>query len=232
MLKFLSSIFSHEKRVLQNSTTLQEPVSMWKDTGKVYYLENTLKLSFESDMGKVTFENLNFDKLSKILNKIQQNDDSLFNQKTTANIKDALTVSVCAVTWQQKDNSTRIKAIPQAAILRSKTAGFESSQAVFRHQQLLEHDDVLATTQVNGRDGVFTYSNVSVGQFIKQLEYTNNNLANLYKKQISVNQDNFKQAFTEKEEQAINNLLSIKNDDQQIIENNQRPNGNEGQKHD
>lgn len=218
MLKFLSSIFSSSQRQLQNSDICPETVSVWQDTGKVYYLENTLKLSFESDIGKVTFEDLNFDKLSSILNKIEQNDDSLFNQKTTANVTDALTISVCAVTWQQKANSTRIKAIPQAAILRSKTADFESSQAVFRHQQLLEHDDILATSQVNGREGVFTYSNVSVGQFIKQLEYTNNNLANLYKKQISVNQDNFKQAFTEKEEQSINNLLEIKNAEQMIID--------------
>ncbi len=222
MFKILAPFFSRNKTSVTNTdnTANNVAVSIWKDTGKVYYLENTLKLSYDSELGKVTYEDLNLEKLSQLLVELDNTDRKGSNQKTVANVKDALTISICAVTWQQKDGSTRIKAIPNAAMLRSKTSDFKQSQAVFRHEHQLEHDDILATTNVNGKNGVFTYSGVSVKQFVNQIENINQALTDEYRKQISVKQDNFKQAFTDNEEQAIHTLLDFSENKNSVIEHN------------
>ena len=220
MFKLLAPLFTRNKNGIKkaNHPSDHQSVSIWKDTGKVYYLENTLKLSYDSELGKVTYEDLNLEKLGQVLSELAYSDRKGSNQKSTANVKDALTISICAVTWHQKDGSTRIKAIPNAAVLRSKSSDFQQSQAVFRHEHQLEHDDVLAATNVNGKNGVFTYTGISVEQFVKQIEYTNQALSSDYKKQISVKQDNFKQAFTENEEQAIQSLLGFADESKNVIE--------------
>ena len=107
MLNFLTPFFRKRKRKLQSKNTSlnseERSISIWQDTGKVYYLENTLKLSYESDLGKVTIEDLNLDKLRGVLEQISNKDRSLQNQKAVANVQDALTIRICAVTWQKKD---------------------------------------------------------------------------------------------------------------------------------
>jgi hypothetical protein len=62
---------------------------------------------------------------------------------TTAGQKLAFNISISGVTWQKNKYTQRIKAIAGAALLRSQTACFSQSQAVFQCASLLEHEDIL-----------------------------------------------------------------------------------------
>ncbi|MBE1301931.1 MAG: hypothetical protein GJ680_18750 [Alteromonadaceae bacterium] len=193
---------------------VREPseVSVWRDTGEVYYLENTLKLSYQSNSGAITLEKVHLNNLADVLQQIDSiAPDSPLARVDVANQASAFNISLCAVTWQKKDGSVRIKAIPDAALLRSKTSCFSKSQAVFRHAFLLEHDDLLSPTLSHTKEGVFTYNRVSIAQFTQQIQQANAKLANVYKKAISVKHDNFTNAFTDHENQIINDILVPEN---------------------
>lgn len=189
------------------STRTELATSVWRDTGNIFYLENTLKLTYQGKYGKITVENVHLDNLPVILADIAQQQSQFMQQADVAGQKDALYISVCAVTWQTDGQSTRIKAVPEAAILRSSTPRFERTQAVFKHEFMLEHDDLLSLTSTQ-KEGVFTYPNISLPQFVRQIELANAAVAPDYRRQLSVKQDNFATAFTEHETQVIEHLLA------------------------
>jgi hypothetical protein len=56
---------------------------------------------------------------------------------TTAGQKLAFNISISGVTWQKNEYSQRIKAIAGTTFLRSQTACFSQSQAVFKHYRYL-----------------------------------------------------------------------------------------------
>jgi hypothetical protein len=58
------------------------------------------------------------------------------------------------------------------------------------------------------KEGVFTYPNISLPQFVRQIELANAAIAPDYRRQLSVKQDNFATAFTEHETQVIEHLLA------------------------
>lgn len=183
--------------------------SLWRDTGQVYYLLNTLKLSYESEYGPVTFENLNLNSLRSLLNELNNAKSPHLKQKVTAGHTCAYNISLCGVTWQQNEDGTRIKAIPESAMLRCVSSDFKRSQAVFKHEVFLEHHDILNAPSVNHQNGVFTYSNVSVEQFIRQLEQANADISSDLKRRISVNPENFKALYSAHEQAEIDGLLNL-----------------------
>lgn len=185
-------------------------VSVWHDTGQVYYLENTLKLTYQSKSGPITIEKLSLHAVADVLAQLQALDaSSPLSRQEVANQTDAFNISVCGVTWQKSSDgtSTRIKALPEAALLRSPTACFSKSQAVFKHAFLLEHDDLLTPTTSSGRAGVYTYNRISIAEFTQQLATANARLASKDRRKITVGFDNFNAAFTEHEQQAIEAII-------------------------
>lgn len=185
-------------------------VSVWHDTGQVYYLENTLKLTYQSKSGPITIEKLSFNTVADVLAQLQAlNASSPLSRQQVANQTDAFNISVCGVTWQKSSDgtSTRIKALPEAALLRSPTACFSKSQAVFKHAFLLEHDDLLSPTTSSGRAGVYTYNRISIAEFTQQLVAANARLVSKDRHKITVGFDNFNTAFTEHEQQAIEAII-------------------------
>ena len=48
-----------------------DAVSIWRDTGQVYYLENTLKLTFQSNSGAITIEKMSLESLPRVLKELQ-----------------------------------------------------------------------------------------------------------------------------------------------------------------
>jgi hypothetical protein len=197
-------INKHEITVVQETKT-----SIWRDTGQVYYLLNTLKLSYESEYGAVTFENLNVSSLTALLAELQNTQHTHLKQKVTAGQTFAYSISLCGVTWEEHQDSTRVKAIAEAAMLRSTQNDFVRSQAVFKHQSLLEHDDILNAPTATNKAGVFTYSNVSIKQFVAQLEHTNATISQDLRRRINVQPDNFKRLFSEREQHEVNTLLQV-----------------------
>lgn len=196
-------------RSVEPSSSNINAISIWKDTGQVYYLENTLKLTYQSNAGKITIEKLSLSSLPEVLAELQGLDNaSTLSRKEVANQVDAFSVSVCGVTWQTSHDgqSVRIKALPEAATLRSPTACFTKSQAVFKHAFMLEHDDLLTPTSSN-KPGVFTYNRISITDFIDQLTLSNEKIAQSQKAKITVGNENFESAFTEHEQSIIEKYI-------------------------
>jgi hypothetical protein len=182
--------------------------SMWRDTGQVYYFLNTLKLSYESDYGLVSFENLNLDSLSSLLSELRDTQQPHLKQKVTAGQTFAFNISLCGVTWEESADSIRVKAIAEAAMLRAVNSDFVRSQAVFKHESFLEHNDILNAPSISNNGGIYTYSNISIEQFVEQLEHANSTISNNLKRRINVQPENFKQLFSEHEKTVLDNLLS------------------------
>ena len=129
--------------------------------------------------------------------------------KNTANQKSAFNISLCGVTWQKNANATRIKAIPDAALLRSQPACFSKSQAIFRHATLLEHDDLLTSSLIQPKAGQFIYNRITVEQFTQQIKIANKRISEDLRKKVLINQDNFDSPFTEHESEEIERLIDI-----------------------
>lgn len=185
-----------------------DAVSIWQDTGQVYYLENTLKLTYTSNSGVMTLEKLSLNELPDVIKALDAMPaGSPLARATVAQQDDAYVVSVCGVTWQKSHDSVRIKALPEAAMLRSKTHCFTKSQAVFKHAFLLEHDDLLTPSIGGKKEGVYTYNRISIEDFTQQLARANERIAPPMRKSIPVHSDNFKTAFTEHEKTVIDVVL-------------------------
>ncbi|GAB54298.1 hypothetical protein GPUN_0144 [Glaciecola punicea ACAM 611] len=199
-----------KRRNNQQITSEQEiKTSIWRDTGQVYYLLNTLKLSYESEYGPVTFESLNVSSLAALLSELNDTQHPHLKQKVTAGQTFAYSVSLCGVTWEESENSTRVKAISEAAMLRSTQSDFVHSQAVFKHESFLEHNDILNAPTSAHSGGVFTYPNISIEQFVDQLAHTNASISHKLRRRINVQPENFKRLFTEQEQSEVNALLQI-----------------------
>ena len=213
----MPSIFQHVKNAfstpnkpsdtgMEHVTPKQSNEPLWQDTGEVFYIENTLKLSYQSKYGRVTFEDLNFVTLTEVLKDIKKNEEDYLKQASVAGQKIAFDISLCAVTWQQNGDSTRIKAISDAAVLRSTDVDFSHSQAVFKQNFMLEHDDVLSSSSPN-RNGTSTHYNVSVQQFLVEIKKANLAIAPENKRRINVKNENFERTFTAREELNLRGIL-------------------------
>lgn len=211
ILKPLSRLFATDTK---NDLVVKDAVkeSIWRDTGQVYYMTNTLKLSYETKFGPVTYENLTLEALPQLLKELNASDNPLLQQKETADQKDAFVISMCGVTWEENENSTRVKAITEAAMLRSVQSDFKKSQAVFKHEYFLEHNDVLNAPSLSNNKGVFTYANISIEEFVTQIELANSQISADLKRRISVQPDNFKTLFSAAEEQVLGKVLNTPSD--------------------
>ncbi|MET1218216.1 MAG: hypothetical protein ABWW63_01130 [Glaciecola sp.] len=196
----------------QDEVTDSRDLSIWRDTGQVYYLENTLKITYQSQYGKMTLEQVKLADVVKILKDIQKNEAQYIQQAEVAGQKDAICISVCAVTWQTNGETTRIKAIPEGAMLRSQHANFFRTQAVFKHEFALEHDDLL-TSNALIKPGWFTYMGISVEQFLLQIRKSNLAISPAFKRLVSVNAENFAETFTDNEKGQVMPFLLGEYDD-------------------
>ena len=187
-----------------------QPFSIWEDTGQVYYLENTLKLTYQSNSGLITLEKLSMSELPNVIKDIELLPSS--SPLAIANIEQqqsAFNISICGVTWQKNEHTTRIKAISDAALLRSQTACFSKSQAIFRHATLLEHDDFMTSSMAHPKRGMHIYNRVSVEQFIQQIVAANARISSELRKTVLIKSDNFDRPFTEHETAQIEQLINI-----------------------
>ena len=207
VIKPVINWISRSKKNTQLAPVQESTASIWRDTGQVYYFLNTLKLSYESDYGSVSFENLNLDSLTSLLSELRNTQQPHLKQKVTAGQTFAFSISLCGVTWEENADSIRVKAISEAAMLRAVNSDFTRSQAVFKHESFLEHNDILNAPSISNNGGIYTYSNISIEQFVEQLEHANSTISNNLKRRINVQPENFKQLFSELEKTVLDNLL-------------------------
>ena len=176
----------------------------------MYYLENTLKLAYQSNSGLITLEKLSLNSITETIAQIESLPlNSPMAVARTAGQKSAFNISICGVTWQKNEHTQRIKAIAGAALLRSQTAYFSQSQAVFKHASLLEHEDILTSQFAHSQNGMYDYNGISISQFTAQLKAANARLHNDLGRQVYIRAENFDTTFTEHESQQLDALIGF-----------------------
>ena len=85
MLPGLLKRFNSAAKKTDVSQPEQPGGSIWQDTGEVYYLENTLKLTYTANSGVVTLEKLSPDSLANVVETLDKlPSDSPFARAVTA----------------------------------------------------------------------------------------------------------------------------------------------------
>jgi hypothetical protein len=176
--------------------------SLWEDTGRVVYLMDTLKLSYESERGLITFEKLSIDDAKAILSDIAEGRLAPLKQKVVAGQTAEIRLSICGLSWQTFNGSTRAKAINDAAVLRSINPYFNDSHALFKHADLIAQHDPGVLSLPN-QANVFSYYDVSVNAFFEQLEKINQQFMPKDKSQLCLNRSNYDAPFSEHEQQVL-----------------------------
>lgn len=179
--------------------------NLWEDTGRLYFLLDTLKLSFESEVGLVTYERLSIDMVKDILQQIKAGKSAAFRQKVVAEQTSEIRISVCGMTWQTLHGQSRTRAITEAAVLRSTEPDFFKSQALFKHADRQADLDPNILSLPN-QGNVFTYDRVSVSDFFTQIKTINTRFEPENKASINLNRENYLAPFSDNEQSVIDNL--------------------------
>ena len=101
MKQLLTKLFAPTHKAKDTSNILAKAyeeshyTSLWQDTGEVMYLFDTIKLSFESEVGEVTFEKLKPEDVASILADIEQANSPAMRQKITAEQTAEIRISIC-----------------------------------------------------------------------------------------------------------------------------------------
>jgi hypothetical protein len=208
---FIPQILQADRAQRDTSKTLAKAyeeslvTNLWEDTGRLYFLLDTLKLSFESEVGLVTYERLSVEMVKDILNQIKEGESAAFRQKIVAEQTSEIRISVCGMTWQTLHGQSRTRAITEAAVLRSTTPDFLNSQALFKHaDRIIDLDPNILSlpNQVN----VFTYDRVSVTDFFSQIKTINTRFEPENKASINLNRENYLAPFSDNEQKTIDTL--------------------------
>jgi hypothetical protein len=216
MKQLLTKLFTPRVRPKDTSDILAKAyeeshyTSLWQDTGEVMYLFDTVKLSYESEYGEVTYEKLAIADVEAILDDIKQATTPAMRQKVTAEQTAEIRISICGISWQQHNGQVRAKAIPEAAVLRSTHASFANSQAVFKHADLIANIDrelLFLPNQTN----VFRYNDVSVAAFFEQLEAINARFSQNTENLVCLNKANYDAPFSEHELSQLK-MLNVVNE--------------------
>ena len=206
LLRFFGKPLKNKKK---HPTQTPKPTP-WQDTGRVFYLLDTLKLSYEGERGLVTLERVDIDTLEELLQDISQPQAGHFRRRTTAGQSLAVHLSVCGVTWQEYGDQQRIKAIADAAVLRTKDPQLIDTQAIFKHADLSYDDAKAAVSTPLTTPGAFVYSRITPRQFIDRLLSANSALLPRYRNSITLRRQNFEQLFSSYEQQVLLQQANIK----------------------
>lgn len=207
--KFMSLLsfckaFELEKKERSTEQTLIK--SFWRDTGLTYYLIDTLKLSVETEDGVVSFERISANRLEAIVSGISNGSLPHICPKVTAGQTAAIIISLCGATWQELDSKRRVKAIPEAAVLRIRVGDGEGSQAIFKTESHNLRSDVDTGLPTRAMNHAHSYLDISFRQFLEQLEYANSCLPTGFKRGLHINVNNFRELFTKSESSSLSSL--------------------------
>ncbi len=212
MKSMLQRIFKTQLSQIDTSKTLakayqeSELAHLWEDTGKMFFLEATLKLSFESELGLVCYEKLSIQDALNLLEEIKIGRSPAFRQRRVAGQTTEIRLSICGLSWQSLEGKTRSRAVMDAAILRSTDPNFTKSQAIFKHaDRMVELDPSLLT--LPNQANVFTYEQITPQQFIDQVKRINERFKPITSASINVNRDNYLSPFSEHEQTVIDEYL-------------------------
>lgn len=208
MKSLIQRIFSSPLVVKDTSKVLAKAYEeslisqIWEETGRMYYLPATLKLSYESELGLVTHEKLSFEDVLGILDELKLARTKAFTQRVIAGQSTEIRLSICGITWQTLDNKTRSRAVTEAAVLRTTDPAFVKSQAVFKHADRIADLDPNILTLPN-QTNVFTYEQITPAQFLTQIIELNKRFHPDEESQLTTTRENYLSTFTEHEQGVI-----------------------------
>lgn len=178
----------------------------WHHCGHIYYLLSTLKLSYESHCGRVTYEKINLDSLRELCTELQKGDH--IAPKDTAHLPELFSLSVCGVCWEELGSQVRTKAIPEAACIRFENIDYTASEAKFQMASRMTDDGVTPLTNQTGFDkAIRRINNISVFEFIRFLEACNTRIPRHLVSRLAIRSENFDSIFTLTESNFLEQLL-------------------------
>lgn len=178
----------------------------WHHCGHIYYLLSTLKLSYESHCGRVTYEKINLDSLRELCTELQKGDH--IAPKDTAHLPELFSLSVCGVCWEELGSQVRTKAIPEAACIRFENIDYTASEAKFQMAYRMTDDGVTPLTNQAGFDkAIRRINNISVFEFLRFLEACNTRIPRHLVSRLAIRSENFDSIFTLTESNFLEQLL-------------------------
>ena len=182
------------------------PQANWQCCGHIYYLLDTLKLTYESHCGRVTYEKLNLESLHELCNELQRG--RYIAPKYTAHLPEIFSLSVCGVCWEELGSQVRTKAIPDAACIRFESIDHVASEAKFQMSYRLSDDGMTPLANQAGFDrAVRRVTNISVSEFIRFLKACNTHIPQHFVSKLAIRSENFDSIFTPTESHLLSQTL-------------------------
>ncbi|WP_237714156.1 hypothetical protein [Vibrio campbellii] len=205
MKKILDQLVKRKMNV-GRATDKSSQQSNWQHCGHIYYLLDTLKLTYESHCGRVTYEKLNLDTLHELCAELQRGQH--IAPKKTAYLPELFSLSVCGVCWEELGSQVRIKAIPEAACIRFESIDNIASEAKFQTSYRLSDDGIIPLANQAGFDrAVRRVTNISVSEFIRFLKACNTHIPQHFVSKLAIRSENFDSIFTPTESHLLSQTL-------------------------
>ncbi|RXJ71574.1 hypothetical protein CS022_20415 [Veronia nyctiphanis] len=182
----------------------------WLPNGHVYYLLSTLKLRYQSKSGLVTLEQIQEENLASLLRELSESE--CVCPKPVSNIPSIYSLTVCGVCWEECLGKVRVKAIPEAAVLRFEHVDYQRSEARFQ-TSFHKCDDASLSLAERGNfvPTIKKVHNVNYQEFIDILKEINGSVPAILSDAVPVCSSNFDEPFTSSDklalEQAVPGLL-------------------------
>lgn len=183
-----------------------EPRAHWQRSGHIYYLLDTLKLSYESHCGRVTYEKISVDSLHELCDELVRGRQ--IAPRETAHVPELFSLSVCGVCWEELGSQIRTKAIPEAACLRFENIEHTASEAKFQMVDRMTDDGVTPLAHQFGFDkAIRRVNNISVDEFIQFLKKCNTHIPGHLVNKLAIRSENFDSVFTLTESHLLEQVL-------------------------
>lgn len=195
-------------RCINSEATISDHHSKpeWTTSSDIFYLLDTVKISYDSPLGKITVENVCLENCAECLASLKH------IAKNTDYSNCPFIITVCGVTWDvversRKITQRRVRAIPKAAGLRFFGDNRIDSDAYFYQANRLVLDnspsDYFTDRQVGEAKAV---AQLTPEQFIKNLQQNNQQFIKTHGKPLYLHKANFEEPFSEHERNSLAQL--------------------------
>ncbi len=197
----------------------------WQMSSDIYYLLNTVKINYDSPLGKVTLENIDTASIDDCLQTLQNLASAHYDEDGT---RAPFVITVCGVTWDYLTSSIstekqtirqRIRAIPKAAGFRFFADSPKNSDAYFYQANQLKLDctpsDYFSDRLVGEAKSV---CQLTLSQFINQLHYNNRQFIQSHGQALHLRKEHFDETMTQHEQNMLSRFSPLKTASVDLVE--------------
>ncbi|ODA34578.1 hypothetical protein A8L45_05805 [Veronia pacifica] len=181
--------------------------SEWLPNGHIFYLLSTLKLRYQSQSGLATFEQVSIDFIEDLARELHRCEST--RPTVVKGVPSMFSLSVCGVCWEELEGKTRVKAIPEAALLRFEHIDADRTEARFQtvfHQ--CDDGTLSLAEQGNFTNSINKIHNIDYQQFLNILKQINGTVPNHLSDAIPICASNFEQPFTATDKRLLTRATS------------------------